>query len=126
MLRRLEPHLPTDPFDLDAAEATFARLVPKNGAARAALSAALHDLVGKQLGQPVWRLWGIDPARAPRSSFTIGLDTPEKMPQKELEASSHPILKIKLGTDRDEAILKTLRDATHQPLPRDANPRWPR
>ena len=68
MLRRLEPHLPTDPFDLDAAEATFARLVPKNGAARAALSAALHDLVGKQLGQPVWRLWGLDPARAPRSS----------------------------------------------------------
>jgi len=46
MLRRLEPHLPTDPFDLDAAEATFARLVPKNGAARAALSAAL--LVSQQ------------------------------------------------------------------------------
>ena len=126
MLKRLEPHLPIDPFDLDAAEAKFAQVVPKNGAARAALSAALHDLVGKQLGQPVWRLWGLDPARAPRSSFTIGLDTPEKMRQKVLEASSYPILKIKLGTDRDEAILKTVRDATDKPLRVDANAGWTR
>src|SRR5712692_235056 len=102
------------------------QLVPKNGAARAALSAALHDLVGKQLGQPVWRLWGLDPARAPRSSFTIGLDTPEKMRQKVFEASSYPILKIKLGTDRDEVILKTVRDATDKPLRVDANAGWTR
>src|SRR6266550_2333023 len=125
-LRRLEPHLPTDPFDLDAAEAKFAQLCPKHGAARAALSAALHDLVGKRLDQPVWRLWGLDPARAPRSSFTIGLDTPDKMRQKVLEASSYPILKIKLGTDRDEAILKTVRDATDKPLRVDANAGWTR
>src|SRR2546428_499664 len=43
MLRRLEPHLPTDPFDLDAAEATFARLVPKNGAARDRKSTRLNS-----------------------------------------------------------------------------------
>jgi L-Ala-D/L-Glu epimerase / N-acetyl-D-glutamate racemase len=126
VLKRLEPHLPTDPFDLDAAEATFAQVAPKNGAARVALSAALHDLVGKRLGQPVWRLWGLDPARAPRSSFTIGLDTPEKMRQKVLEASSYPILKIKLGTDRDEVILRTVRDATDKPLRVDANAGWTR
>ncbi len=125
-LRRLEPYLPTDPFDLDASEAKFAQLCPKHGAARAALSAALHDLVGKRLDQPVWRLWGLDPARAPRSSFTIGLDTPDKMRQKVLEASSYPILKIKLGTDRDEAILKTVRDATDKPLRVDANAGWTR
>jgi len=126
VLAMLKPHLPTDPFDLDAAEARFAQVVPKNGAARAALSAALHDLVGKRLDQPVWRLWGLDPARAPRSSFTIGLDTPEKVRQKVLEASSYPILKIKLGTDRDEAILRTVRDATDKPLRVDANAGWTR
>jgi L-alanine-DL-glutamate epimerase-like enolase superfamily enzyme len=126
VLKRLEPHLPKDPFDLEAAEMTFAQLVPQNGAARAALSAALHDLVGKRLKQPVWRLWGLDPARAPRSSFTIGLDTPDKMRQKVLEASSYPILKIKLGTDRDEAILRTIRDATDKPLRVDANAGWTR
>src|SRR5437763_5197206 len=51
VLRRLEPHLPKDAFELEAAEARFAQVVPKNGAARAALSAALHDLFGKRLGQ---------------------------------------------------------------------------
>src|SRR2546423_9734835 len=52
VLQRLAPQLPRDPFDLEAAEARFAEAVPKNGAARAALSAALHDLVGKRLGNP--------------------------------------------------------------------------
>src|SRR5207247_3007191 len=79
-----------------------------------------------RLNQPVWRLWGLDPARAPRSSFTIGLDTPEKMRQKVAEASAFPILKIKLGTDRDEQILRTIRDATDKPIRVDANAGWTR
>jgi L-Ala-D/L-Glu epimerase len=126
VLHQLEPLLPRDPFDLDAAEARFASAAPGNGAARAAVSAALHDLVGKRLGQPVWRLWGLDPARAPRSSFTIGLDTPERIRQKVIEAASYPILKIKLGTERDETILRTVREATDKPLRVDANAGWTR
>jgi L-alanine-DL-glutamate epimerase-like enolase superfamily enzyme len=126
VLERLAPALPEDPGDLEVAEARFAALVPKNGAARAALSAALHDLVGKRLGQPLWRLWGLDAARAPRSSFTIGLDTAEKMREKVAEAAPYPILKIKLGTDRDEAILRAIRDATDKPLRVDANAGWTR
>ena len=123
-LRILEPYLPKDPFDLDAAEARFAQLVPKNGAARAALSGALHDLVGKRLGVPLYKLWGLDPKQAPVSSFTIGIDTPEKTRAKVKEASGYSILKIKLGTDRDEEILKTIRDATDKPLRVDANAGW--
>src|SRR2546425_4614827 len=126
ILQLLEPHLPKDAFDLEAAEARFARVVPKNGAARAALSAALHDLVGKRLGQPLWRLWGLDPAKAPRSSFTIGIDTAERIRLKVAEASAYPILKVKLGTDRDEEILRTIRDATDKPLRVDANAGWTR
>ncbi|MGH7546990.1 MAG: dipeptide epimerase [Gemmatimonadales bacterium] len=126
VLKKLEPYLPKDVFDLEATEATFAQVVPKNGAARAALSAALHDLVGKRLGQPLWRLWGLDPARAPRSSFTIGIDTPEKIRQKVAEALPYPILKIKLGTDRDEEILRTVRDATDKPIRVDVNAAWTR
>lgn len=122
--QRLAPQLPRDPFDLEGAEARFAHAVPDNAAARAALSAALHDLAGKRLGQPLWRLWGLDPARAPRSSFTIGLDTPQRMRAKIAEADSYPILKIKLGTERDEEILRTVRDATTKPLRVDANGGW--
>jgi len=125
-LEKLEPHLPDDPFALEWAEARFAHVAPGARAARAALSAALHDLLGKRLGQPVWRLWGLDPARAPKSSFTIGLDTAERMREKVAEAVQYPILKIKLGTDRDEEILRTIRDATDKPIRVDANAGWTR
>ncbi|HYU01151.1 MAG TPA: dipeptide epimerase [Gemmatimonadales bacterium] len=125
-LKKLEPYLPKDPFDLEAAEARFAQVVPKNGAARAAVSAALHDLVGKRLGQPLWRLWGLDPAKAPRSSFTIGIDTAEQIRRKVAEASAYPILKVKLGTDRDEEILGVIRDVTDKPIRVDANAGWTR
>ena len=121
---RLKSHLPQDPFDLEAAEARWEHVVPKNWAARAALSAALHDLVGKKLGQPLWRLWGLDPKKAPISSFTIGLDTTEKIKSKVAEAEDYPILKIKLGTERDEEILRTIRDATDKPIRVDANAGW--
>lgn len=125
-LGRLERHLPQDPFDLEGAERRFFQIAPEARSARAALSAALHDLAGKRLGQPLWRLWGLDPERAPQSSFTIGLDTPERMRAKVAEAAEYPVLKIKLGTDNDEAILRTMRDATQKPLRVDANAGWSR
>jgi L-alanine-DL-glutamate epimerase-like enolase superfamily enzyme len=116
--------LPDDPFDLEETERRWAEQLRRNPAARAALSSALHDLVGKRLGVPVYRLWGLDPARAPRSTFTIGLDTPEKMSAKVEEAAQYPILKIKLGTERDEEILRTIRDATDREIRVDANCGW--
>jgi len=121
---KLAAHLPQDPFDLEAAEARFAQVAPQHASARAALSAALHDLVGKRVGQPLWRLWGLDPRKTPMTSFTIGLDSPERMRDKVKEAAAYPILKIKLGTDRDEEILKTIRRATEKPVRVDANAGW--
>ena len=73
---------------------------------------------------PVYRLWGLDPAKAPRSTFTIGLDTPERIRLKVREAAQYPILKIKLGTDRDVEILRTIRDATDKEIRVDANCGW--
>ncbi|HEV8264790.1 MAG TPA: dipeptide epimerase [Gemmatimonadales bacterium] len=121
---KLAAHLPQDPFDLETAEARFAQVAPQSGAARSALSAALHDLVGKHLRQPLWRLWGLDPRKAPLSSFTIGLDTLDKVREKVREADGYPILKVKLGTDRDEDILRTIRKATDKPIRVDANAGW--
>ena len=123
-LKQLQPHLPADPFDIENAEAKFAQVLPRNGACRVALSAALHDLMGKRLGQPIWRLWGLDPARAPLSSFTIGIDTAEKIKAKVREAAEYPVLKVKLGSDRDEEILKTIREVTDRPIRVDANAGW--
>jgi len=116
--------MPDNPFDLEETERRWATRLRRNPAARSALSAALHDLVGKRLGVPVYRLWGLDPAKAPMSTFTIGLDTPEKLRAKVLEAAQYPILKIKLGTDRDLEILRTIRDTTDKEIRVDANCGW--
>jgi L-alanine-DL-glutamate epimerase-like enolase superfamily enzyme len=117
-------HLPDDPFDLEEAERRWEELLHRNPAARAALSSALHDLVGQRLGVPLYRLWGLDPTKAPRSTFTIGIDQPEKMRAKVREAEQYPILKIKLGTDRDVEILRTIRDTTDREIRVDANCGW--
>ena len=116
--------LPDDPFNLEDAERRWENKLRGNAAARAALSAALHDLVGKRLGIPVYRLWGLDPCTAPKSTFTIGLDSPERIKAKVLEAEQFPILKVKLGTDRDIEILRAIREATDKEIRVDANCGW--
>ena len=123
-LGRLAPVLPADPSDLEGADAALLRAAPRHAAARVAISAALHDLAGKRLGAPLWRLWGLDPARAPLSSFTIGLDTPERVQAKVREAAPYPILKIKVGTPDDAAVLRAVREVTDKPLRVDANAGW--
>jgi L-Ala-D/L-Glu epimerase len=113
-----------DPMALERLDRAVAGAVPGNNAAKAAISAALHDLVGKRLGVPVWRLWGLDPAAAV-SSFTIGIDEPDAMREKVRESSTYGILKVKVGTPRDERILDTIRSAAPDARLRvDANTAW--
>ncbi len=126
LLNHYVSQLPDDPFDLEAAESKLEHLVAQNPSARAAVSMALHDLVGKRLGVPLWKLWGLDSKKAPISTFTIGLDSPEKMRAKVLEAEQYPVLKVKLGTPRDIEILRTVRDVTDRELRVDANCSWTR
>lgn len=123
-LSRLGPLLPDDPFQLEDAEARLLASLKGNAAARAAISAALHDLMGKRLGAPLWKIWGLDPAKAPLSSFTIGIADPDTIKAKVREAAEYPILKIKVGTPDDEAILGAVREATDKPIRVDANCGW--
>jgi len=123
-LQTYAEHLPSDPLELDATERQWEKLLRFNPSARVALSSALHDLAGKRLGVPVYRMWGLDPADAPRSTFTIGIDTAEMIRRKVEEAAQYPILKIKLGSDRDVEILETIRGITPKELRVDANTGW--
>jgi L-alanine-DL-glutamate epimerase-like enolase superfamily enzyme len=116
--------LPADPFNIEDAEERWGAMLRGNASARAALSAALHDLVGKRLNIPVYRLWGLDPCKAPKSTFTIGLDTPDRIKTKIREAEQFPILKVKLGTDHDVEILRTIREETDKEIRVDANCGW--
>jgi L-Ala-D/L-Glu epimerase len=98
--------------------------VAGESAAEAAVDLALHDLLGQRLGVPLYELWGLDPGATPPTSFTIGLDTPERVVEKVREASAFEILKIKLGSPRDREILEAVRAVTTQTLRVDANEGW--
>lgn len=111
-----------DPFLL---EDVLDWLPPGPPAAKAAIDIALHDLIGRRLGQPLYRLFGVNPERLPLTSFTIAMDAPEKMAQRAAE-SGLPILKIKLGSDQDEAMVAAIRGATTARLRVDANAGWTR
>jgi L-alanine-DL-glutamate epimerase-like enolase superfamily enzyme len=99
------------------------------GAEKAALAAvdiALHDLLGKRLGAPLYALFGLDPAKAPVTSYTIGIDTPAVVAEKVREAEEFAVLKIKMGLEGDREIMETVRAVTDRPVRVDANEGWTR
>jgi len=114
-----------DPFSLESIEAHLNRVLRGNASAKSAVSSALHDLVGKRLGLPVFRLWGLDAATTPQSSFTIAIAENHELERRVAEAREYPILKIKLGTDRDTEIVRIIRNAAPEKRLRvDANAAW--
>ncbi len=119
------PMLGDDPFALDAILDPLRARFPDHFAAVAAIDAALHDLIGKLLNVPVWKLLGLDPSRTLPTSFTIGIDDLDVVARKVREAAEFPILKIKLGTPDDEKVLDIIRrEAPDKPLRVDANCGW--
>ena len=100
------------------------RVTTGQSCAGAALDMAVLDWVGRKLGSPLYRMWGLDPAQAPLTSFSIGIDTPEVVREKVREAAEFPLLKIKVGRDNDAEILAAVRDVTDCPLRVDANEGW--
>ena len=112
------------PFDLERILADVDAIAPGNPAAKASVDIALHDLVGKMLGQPWFRIWGLDPAKAPLTTFTIGIDTADVVREKTKEATGFKLLKVKLGKDNDREMIETIRSITSVPLTADPNQGW--
>ncbi len=103
----VEALLGDDPLAL---EDMLDRLPPGPPPARSAIDIALHDLWGRKLGQPLYRLWGLNPMRAPLSSLTIGItENLDELRQRVRAAKGFPVLKLKLGTgdlEADESIVR--------------------
>jgi L-Ala-D/L-Glu epimerase len=116
------PDLGDDPFDINA---VLSKRPGGSRAARSAIDQALHDLWGKKLGQPLYKLFGLNRNNLPLTSFTIGMDDPEVMAEQ-AKTSGYPIIKIKLGSEKDEAIVEAVRKATDAKLLVDANAGWTR
>ncbi|HLI03332.1 MAG TPA: dipeptide epimerase [Terracidiphilus sp.] len=93
-------------------------------AAMAAVDIALFDWLGKKLDMPLYRFFGLDPADAPITDFSIGIDTPEITREKTREAADFPVLKIKVGLKTDEETIEAVRSVTRKPIRVDANEGW--
>ena len=114
-----------DPFCIDDILTYVDSLSPGDTAAKAAVDIALHDLVGQLLGQPWYRIWGLDATKAPDTTFTIGIDTADVVREKTREcASQFNILKVKVGLENDMEMIRAIRDVTMLPLAVDANQGW--
>ena len=116
-----------DPHALHEIESRMASVIGDNPAARTAVSIAVHDLAAKRLGVPLHRLWGLDASSVPATSYTIGLDDTDVVREKTTAAveAGYPVLKIKLGTDRDRELIDAVREAAPDARIRvDANEAW--
>lgn len=114
----------SSPFELDDILTYIDKIAENNTAAKACIDIALHDLVGKLMGQPWYKIWGLNKDNTPSTTFTIGIDTDEVVKQKTREASPYNILKVKLGRDTDKQMIEAIRSVTDKPIAVDANQGW--
>lgn len=114
------------PFEMDDILTYVDGICENNTAAKAAVDIALHDLVGKMMGQPWWRIWGLNKEKTPSTFYTIGIDTPEVVKEKTKEALKFDTLKVKLGRDEksDREMIESVRAVTDKPIAVDANQGW--
>jgi L-alanine-DL-glutamate epimerase-like enolase superfamily enzyme len=115
-----------NPFELDDILAYVDSIAINNTAAKASVDIALHDLIGRLMGQPWHAIWGYTASKAPVTTFTIGIDTEDVIRQKTKEAAPYKVLKVKLGVDEatDKMLITTVRSVTDKPIRVDINQGW--
>ncbi|GIW99023.1 MAG: dipeptide epimerase [Pirellulaceae bacterium] len=95
--------------------------------AQCALDCALWDIYAQMHHLPLWQLWGFAPEDSrPPTSYTIGIDTPQRMVEKLRAMPEWPIYKIKVGADGGLKLVETLRTVTSSRFRVDANCSWER
>jgi len=113
------------PFDRETVLARLETQFADQPSARAGVDLALHDLLGKRLGVPLWKYWGLDPHKTPQTSFTIGIASMDLVVKKLAEAERFPVLKIKVGAGDDMAVMREVRRLCPKKTLRvDANCGW--
>lgn len=114
-----------DPFEMEKILDYVDHVSPGNHFAKASIDIALHDLVGKLMGYPWYRIWGYAKSKTPSTSYTIGIDDPETVKEKIRDAGRFNVLKVKLGGDNDREMINSVRAvAPDKPLYVDVNGGW--
>lgn len=97
-----------------------------SNAARSAIMMALYDLIGKEAGVPLYKIFGGTGLNTPEVSYTIGVDNAENVVRKVQEAKDCPIIKLKIGSKNDIEAIKEIRKVTDTTIRVDANAGWTR
>ncbi len=113
-----------NPFDVSELVSAMEKAAPGEYAAKAGLEMALYDWIGKKLNIPLYKLLQAPDRKGPRTTFTFGIDKPEKMREKVEDAGPYPLLKVKMGTSDDKEIMDAIREHTDKPVLVDANEGW--
>jgi len=123
-LERIKDHIGDDPFQIETILSGLNDKISGNYSAKAAIDIALYDWMGKKLNVPVYQLLGLDGKKPLVTSFTIGIDTPEKMKEKTREAKGFQVYKVKVGVENDIEMVKAVREVTDAKIRVDANGGW--
>ena len=114
-----------DPFKMEDILAYVDNVAPNNRDAKASVDIALHDLVGKIMGQPWYKIWGYSAEKTPNTSFTIGIDTADVVRKKVEEARPYKVIKVKMGLDNDKQTVDIIKEMMPDvPICCDANQGW--
>ncbi|SDL97787.1 L-alanine-DL-glutamate epimerase [Catalinimonas alkaloidigena] len=119
-----------NPLELEKRLHELDRALSHNPTLKSAFDMALHDLLAKWCGVPLYQLWGGANDREVHTDMTVGIGTPERMAEQaaRFQAAGFPAIKIKLGTTpaEDVARIRAIREAVGEALPLriDANQGW--
>lgn len=115
----------SDPFRIEDIHAYMDSIADANRAAKASVDIALHDLLGKIMGQPWYKIWGLNPDNTPNTSFTISYDAdPAEMKAKIDETAPFKVVKVKMGVGHDKETVEALRQHSDVAICVDANQGW--
>ncbi|MCM1033791.1 MAG: dipeptide epimerase [Odoribacter sp.] len=115
----------SDPFRIEEIHGYLDSVAPNDRAAKAAIDIALHDLTGKIMGQPWYKIWGLSPEKAPNTSYTISYDSdPAEMKAKIDECKPFKVVKVKMGVGHDKETVEALRKYSDVAICVDANQGW--
>ena len=123
----------SSPFQMEEILTYVDSICTNNTAAKCAVDIALHDLCGRIMGQPWWKIWGWSNHNLPSTSVTVGLAyapdgsiDKEEVRKKTRECLEYNLIKVKLGNseENDKTMINTIREITDLPIVIDANQGW--
>lgn len=115
----------SSPFAIEEIHEYLDQVAPENRAAKASVDIALHDLLGKIMGQPWYKIWGLNPDKCPYTCMTISYKDNRDELMEEIEgAKNFKMIKVKMGTGHDKELVEIVRQCTDTDLCVDANQGW--